>query len=784
MLASWRRSLSVGCAALAVAGVVMLGCVCGSAVAAGDVNAASCRVAEGSPGFRGLLPDCRAYELVTPPYDAGAPAYGPVDGAPLVSGDGEHLVSEAFAGFCGTENSEYFESDVGAYYEYSRTASGWVCEALDPPASAYPRRLFFSASADVSRTLWGLQVPGHGGEEVSITEPTYDGWTLAVREAAGGDKGRFTLLGPVVAPGHESHLAEYDEAGAVPQYNVAGASADLSRVLISVKASHSQLWPGDMTVKDTEPNSLHAFESLYEYRAGGGDEPALVGVSNSGPLAGLPHINEGADLISECGIAANAISASGEVVLFTAHAADQGPESKHCNAAGEGTGPAVDELYARVGGSRTVDISEPSTGPGGDCESCDESEPKAAVYQGSSEDGSKVFFTTEQDLLPGAAGDSLYEYNFDVPAGRRVTLLSREVNSVAATASSGSLLYFQSNADLTGKPNANGEAASEVAGEKLYVCDAGGGSVAFVAGEVGGVQTTPDGRYVLFSSGRELKGTDDTSTVAQLFEYDTETEALARVSVGQKSAAGFECPDTHTVEEGYDCNGNTTDGADTPNIAFPSRVRSPADATSGLSLAENGVVVFSSALPLTPQAPQGRPFEAQGIVVSYTENVYEYRAGDVYLISPADEGSPLFRSDAQESRLFGVGESGRDVFFGTTDSLVPQDTDTQYSWYDAREEGGFPAPPATAGCAGEACQGPANTPLAVSTGVTNTLPAPGNLAPPVPARVVVKPVVKKPARCKKGFVRKKGKCVRNEKAKKAKKAKNAARAGSDRRASR
>ena len=704
-----------------------------------------------------------------------------LEGAPLVSEDGEHVIGQSFGGFCGTENLEQIGSEFGAEYEFSRTSAGWACEALDPPASQYPRRVFLSASADVSRTLWGLQVPARGGEEVSITEPTYDGWTLAVREAAGGGKGRFTVLGSVVAPGHESHIAEYGEVGAVPQYNVAGASADLSRVLVSVKASHEQLWPGDATVKDTEPNSLHAFESLYEYRAGGGDEPVLVGVSNSGPLEGSPHVNEGADLISDCGIAPNAISASGEIVLFTAHAADQGPESKHCNSAGEGTGPAVNEIYARVGGSETVDISEPSTGAGGDCENCNEGEPKAAVYEGSSEDGLKVFFTTKQSLLPGALGDSLYEYNFAAPAGQRVTLLSGEVNSVAAAASSGALLYFQSPGELTGKPNANGETAHEVAGEKLYVCDPGGGGVAFVAGEAGGVQTTPDGQYALFSSGRRLKGTNDTSTASQLFEYNVQTEGVARVSVGQRSAAGFECPATKVVEEGYDCNGNTTDGADAPNIAYSNTVRSPADRTSGLSLAENGVVAFSSVLALTPQAPQGKPFELEGNIVSYTENVYEYRAGDVYLISPADEGSGLILH-LPASRLLGVGESGRDVFFGTTDSLVPQDTDTQYSWYDAREEGGFPAPPGAAGCVAEACQGPLSPSPVLFTPESDTLPAPGNLAPPVAPKVAVKPVAKKkPAKCKKGFVRKKGKCVRN---KKAKKAKNAARVGSDRGASR
>ena len=187
------------------------------------------------------------------------------------------------------------------------------------------------------------------------------------------------------------------------------------------------------------------------------------------------------------------------------------------------------------------------------------------------------------------------------------------------------------------------------------------------------------------------------------------------------------------------------------------------------------MAVFSSVLALTPQAVQGKPFELEGVVVGYTENMYEYRAGNVYLISPADEASPLLGTF--NSRLLGIGESGKDVFFATTDSLVPQDTDTQYSWYDAREEGGFPAPPASPACVAEACQGPLGASPTLTTGTSDTATASGDLAAPV----AVKPVVKKPAKCKKGFVRKKGKCVKNKHAKKAAKA---SRAGSERGAGR
>ena len=51
---------------------------------------------------------------------------------------------------------------------------------------------------------------------------------------------------------------------------------------------------------------------------------------------------------------------------------------------------------------------------------------------------------------------------------------------------------------------------------------------------------TPDGRFLVFTSFRDLTP-DDTSTVQQVFEYDAQTGGLVRVSVG---------------EDGFNHNGN------------------------------------------------------------------------------------------------------------------------------------------------------------------------------------------------------------------------------------
>jgi hypothetical protein len=712
------------------------------ALAAGDANAAGCPFeTESSPGFRSFLPDCRAYELASPAFGGGQFA-----GARGATADGEHLLAIAFADIADTENLEQENAnELGAMYEFSRTAEGWEAEALDPPASEFPRREFAFASADLERSLWKVQVPSTANEETELVE-RYDGWTLAIREPAGEGKGRFVLLGPVVAPGHAA-------VGESPTYFVPGASADLSHVLLEVRSGADQLWAGDGTVEGGQ--------SLYEYDGTSEREPILVGVKNIGPLHGSPYINENATLLSACGTAFDAVSGDGEIVYLAAQHVEGCASSQ----------PSVNEIYARVGRAKTLAISEPPLStPGRNCtEVCetdetDEADRSDGAFQGESADGEHVFFTSQQPLVNEALGQGDCLYGETVSGEgleahlTAIQLLACNVTSVPAVATDGTRVYFTSEKELTSEPNANGEKAA-AGSSNLFVAQSGEPGVAYVARETSEVHTTPDGAFAVFASARDLMGTEDTSEVEQLFEYDAITKGVVRVSKGATGA--YECPGTHVIEEGYGCDGNTATSQDTPRqpLARPlsppgqwaGTAMEPTGDSSYLAVAESGVVVFTSPLALTPGAAPARTF-GQG---NQTENVYEYRDGDVYLISAGDESAPL---DSNVPRVLGVDESGRDIYFRSTDGLLAQDTDTQSSWYDAREEGGFPAPLTTAGCFGEACQGPlSEPPLLPSSGGTEATSAGDNAAPLVTSVPVAKP--KPAAKCKKGFVKKKNKCV-------------------------
>jgi hypothetical protein len=722
MLVLQSKLVSRGCALCAVVTVTAGWLLSASAVfAAGDVNQATCPFeTEASPGFRSYLPDCRAYEMVTPPYVAGQEALWEIYAPPPMSPDGEHVLGIDYAGFSGAENVEQSgQGEYGAIYEFSRTSSGWSTESLEPPASQYARREFQVASADLSQSLWKLVIQSKEGEEVGPGEA----YTYAIREGAGGHA-RFVGVGPAEAPG-----GQHSEQGE-HELQVAGASRDLSHIVLVVKSESGQLWPGDTTREGNE--------SLYEYVGVGNQEPTLVGVSNPGPLEGGAHRNEAAKLESECGTilgsagnasAYNAIAASGAVVYFTAL------HTEGCS----GSQPTVNELYARISGSKTVAISEPSKA---DCGVCKTGSRAAAVFEGASEDGSKVFFLSEQELLPGAKGDSLYEYDFNAREGERVTLVSPEASGVARISQDGSHVYFVATAVRASTPDLSlppGQQAPLAGEPNLYVFETTTEHTAFIAtllpadnNEENGthgvwaqqdqrrrVETTPDGRFLLFASARQLTGSEDTSTASQLFEYDAQQEELVRVSIGQCPAPATAC----APGERFNDNGNTTGSGNGAMILAPkyrNRIQ-PTEASSALSLSEAGAVVFRSQDALTRLAIAGH------------ENVYEYHEGNVYLISPGDEAAPVY---TPMPRLLGTDESGRDVFFFTTDSLVPQDVDTQASWYDARVGGGFPAPPSPGGCAG-VCQGPLSaTPSPLSAGSTGI--AEGNLAPPV-SKPVVKP---------------------------------------------
>jgi hypothetical protein len=141
-----------------------------------------------------------------------------------------------------------------------------------------------------------------------------------------------------------------------------------------------------------------------------------------------------------------------------------------------------------------------------------------------------------------------------------------------------------------------------------------------------------------------------------------------------------------------------------------------------------------------------------------TEHVYEWHDGKISLISSPDDPSNAY--------FLGASPDGSNAFIGTHAQLGPQDTDFSGDIYDARVDGGFvkTTPPQ---CTGTGCQGVPGAAPIFATPSSVTFAGVGNFEPQ-PAVVKPKPKAK-PAKCKRGFVKKKGKCVKAKAKKKAKK---------------
>jgi hypothetical protein len=180
-----------------------------------------------------------------------------------------------------------------------------------------------------------------------------------------------------------------------------------------------------------------------------------------------------------------------------------------------------------------------------------------------------------------------------------------------------------------------------------------------------------------------------------------------------------------------------TDSLDCASCAITG-VAASGDSTlaGGLNLADDGTVFFTTAEPLVLRD------------TNHKKDVYEWKDGEQQLVST---GISDF-----EAGLLSASADGADVFFYTRATLVPQDQNGNLmKIYDARANGGFLvfAPPPLCAASDE-CHGP-GTQASPPPPIGSYAGQGGN----------VRTTRKK---CKKGFVKKKGKCVKKKKHKKKK----------------
>jgi len=330
---------------------------------------------------------------------------------------------------------------------------------------------------------------------------------------------------------------------------------------------------------------------------------------------------------------------------------------------------------------------------------------------GVSNDGSYVYFVATGKLASNKNGngegaesgaDNLYEWHEEVETHTLATTFIARLLGLGNSSSN------QDEPDWRGYDEGPSEGGGPAGGEKSS-------------------RVAPDGKAVLFGSVSQLTSYDNNGEI-EFYLYNAEHPLSsgnpACVSCNPSGSPGF--------------SGAHLTAASGDLIASP--VARNAFLTHNLST-DGSRVFFQTEEALVPEDTNNQldvyewerareetnPEEpvATDSCERASPSFSERDGGCLYLISTGQSAQPSYFGDASES--------GDNVFFFTRQSLVGQDQDLNVDVYDARVDGGIAAqnpPPPPAPCTDEtSCHGASDPPAALAAPSSATIAAEGNLAP-------------------------------------------------------
>ena len=656
-------------------------------------------------GLSAALPDCRAYELVTPAqtngltpaaeYDGGTPSGSFSNWFTVQRGEGSgerlsYFTLGTLPGFEGNGRLDGYRAERG---EEDHPAGGWQSTLFSPgyTESAPGFSLFalqHGIAADQLYSIWESnpepetfeQTLPHG---VYLRTPAGMASEECNSPALESPQSEFELIG-CGQIGSEVRI----DPEALSDY----ASADGTHVIFTSRAHLEE---------DAPPASTQA---VYD-RAAGATSAMVVSAPPSGASPELKAEFESHD--------ATYVGASedGSAVAFRVGSI----------------------LYLHRNGA-TVEIAAASS-----------------AYAGISEDGTRVFYADGPSAATLNACDT--EAGPCAGPGSHAPAKIAGAAFFAGVSSDGSHAFFSSTEALGGEENENGEEA-EAGARNLFAWDgtdthfvgqlssadfnqnafAGISNMNLAAwtqaiGVASGTgralaptRSTPSGDAFVFQSHARLTAYDNKG-VGEIYRYDPTAGAGQRLLCVSCDPSGAPPSADALLEDvrGFDF--------------VPIKPK-----TMVTNLTDSGEEVFFQSFD------QLLPEDA-----NETEDVYEWRVkgsgspectrpgGCLALISSGQGETPSF--------LYAMSADGRDVFLHTKEKLVGVDVAGSPSIYDAREGGGIPEPTPSAPCQGDACQGIGNEPPVIP-GAATTGAGEGNETPSPPAR------------CAKGKHRVKGRCVR------------------------
>jgi hypothetical protein len=385
-----------------------------------------------------------------------------------------------------------------------------------------------------------------------------------------------------------------------------------------------------------------------------------------------------------------------------------------------GCDPAATNLYRWSEGALTalnLLPSQPQTSPGADLAA-----PAGAI----SADGSRVYWRLGTDLYLREGAETKL-----VAAAASFQAASAD-GAVAFYLAAGHLHRFDALAGTSQDlAPADGVLGASASGSHLYYLT---GSALFLRQ---GVATTPVAAVADPSNLPAATGTARVSADGTRLAFVSSASLTGYPNAGKAEVYLYEVPANRL--RCVSCNPKGTPPLG-PSTIPPARA------------AAEGPVAYK---PRALSADGSRLFfdSADALVAQDTDSladVYEWEAPGAGSCSQPGGCLGLISSGRSNADSFlDASADGRDAFFLTAASLDAADLGG-LDVYDARAAGGFPDPGATVICEGDACQGIVLPP---------DDPAPGSATvqglPNPPPRFVKEA---KPSACKKGFVRKKGRC--------------------------
>jgi len=614
-------------------------------------------------GTSANLPDCRAYEMVSPSdkgnTDVGLLREGRFTELNQAATSGERFTFSSIAAFGDPDGGSY----ISQYLAGRDPEAGWGSKIISPPRTTPP--------------LDG---------EVALTNE-YKAFSVDLCQAwlRHNSASRLTADAVLEYP----NLYRRTNCAATPAYEAITTEEPPNRTPdkysnlqlkgFSDDGAHTIFVADDQLHKDAP--SVGADELLLYERTGG--ETRFVcylpdGTPAKPCAAGTNGVN-GPDFSN----LDNAISADGSHIFWTV------PK-------GAFAGVRPGAIYVRIDGGETIAVSESVT-------------TASAFFWAAADDGSKAVF----EIIEGPLAGNLYE--FDV-ASETPKLIAEEVEGPMGASEDASRIYLASKKVLTpgGSPGAHNLYLYEAGGggtgsftfiEQLAAEDIGLAGFINLEGPLTPVHRQPagrwatvssDGRFAAFTSRAALTGQENRDAVtglpvAEVFRYDALSGELLCISCSRTGARPITANLAAARLPGW-----------TMNFHFPH------------VLSQDGQRVFFESLDaLTPRDTNGAwdvyQWEAAGKGTCSTDDATfnEDAGGCVDLISSG-------RSPA-DSEFLDADPSGESAFIATQASLVGTDYGLN-DVYVARVGGGFPEPEEPTECEGEACQAPPPAPPTTTPG--------------------------------------------------------------------